>query len=258
MAAIRFSTGLLLVLLLAGMPVRAQQKEDHADLARVIQQVVATQLPREYEDRKEWGKTVPIPENLENARLRRRVKVGDHEEFPDGPWRRTRLWVDDPARDVQIRVQEVRKTDASKTHIRVEAVAALHGERQRQQWLRGLPLLDITAQADAVVSVALECDVAISLNTTAFPPELRVEPRVTQLHIGLKSFTLKQVGKLIKGDLAEKLGHELQGMLEDLLKHKEPEIKEKANEAIARALKQNKGKLSADALLKAPVQDRKE
>lgn len=258
MAIIRGGSGLLLVLAMAGTPVRADDKADHAALARVIQQVVAQQVPREFEDRKEWGQTVPIPPGLENAPRRRRIKVGDREEFPDGPWRRTRIWLDDPAKDVQIQVHEVRKIDANKTRLQVEAIVSLHGERQRQQWLRGLPLFDITAQADAVVSVLMDCDVAISLNPKVFPPELVVEPTVAQARLGLKTFTLKQVGRLIKGDTAEKLGHELQGLLEDWLKQKEPEIKELANKAIAKSLKQNKGKFSAESLLKAPVQEKKE
>jgi len=258
MAIIRRKGALLLVLLLAGTPVRADEKADHADLARLIQQMLAQQMPREFEDRKEWGKTVPIPENLANAPLRRRIKVGDREEFPDGPWRRTKVWLDDPAKDLQLRVHEVRKTDANKTRVQVEVILSLHGERQRQQWLKGLPLLDLTVQGDAVVSILMDCDVAITLDTKVFPPALLVEPSVVQTRTSLKSFTLKQIGKLIKGDLAEKLGHELQGMAEDLLKQKEPEIKDKANEAIAKGLKQNKGRITAEALLKAPIQGKKE
>src|SRR5207248_1742925 len=83
---------------------------------------------------------------LPNRRMR--VRVGDHDEWPDGPWLRTRVWVDDLDRDVTIKVRDVRPSDHQTTLLKVEATAKVHVERERQQWRRGLLLLGLLARAD--------------------------------------------------------------------------------------------------------------
>src|SRR5262249_35062657 len=117
------------------------------------------------------------------------------------------------------------------------------------QWSRGLLLFDITAQADAVVTVGLDFDVTAKLNVTKFPPELQVEPKVLESRLLLNDFKLRKVGNLLQGEEALRLGNELKGIIQDRLKQHEPEIVEKANVAIAKALKEGKGKISAGSLL---------
>src|SRR5438128_774509 len=77
-------------------------KAEHAELARLIHAAIVPKLPKEFEDRSAWGRTIPDPGNLKLSGLRTRVKVGDKEELAHGSWVRTRLWLDDPGKDVQI------------------------------------------------------------------------------------------------------------------------------------------------------------
>jgi hypothetical protein len=229
----------------------ADDNADYADLSRRIHQAIAPQIPKQFEDRSEWGGTVPIPERLRLAGLRTRVKVGDKEEFPHGAWKRTFIWLDDPTKDVQIDVRELRKLEGGPFRLVLDATVALHGERERQQWQRGLKLLAITAQADAVVTIGLEFDVKIALDLAKLPPEVNVEPKVVQSRLLLKEFELRKVGRLIEGDLALQIGDELKGVIQDQMRQREPQVKERANQAIAKALQEGKGKISATSLLKA-------
>src|SRR5207253_820622 len=117
---------------------RPGEKPPHADLARRIHQAVVAKMPRQYEDLSEWGKTIPPPPALRFPRLRRTVvRVGDRYELPHGSWKRTRVWVHDPARDLRIAVPEVRKVGKDTTRLRVEATVAVQGERERKEWVRG-------------------------------------------------------------------------------------------------------------------------
>lgn len=231
----------------------AEEKPDYAEFSKLLQQAVTAQMPKQFEDRSSWGKTIPIPDKLRLSGLRTRVKVGDKEELPHGHWKRTRVWVDDPAKNVQIQVRDVRKVDAKNTRVQVAATVALHCERERQQWSKGLLLIGLLVQADATVNVALDCDVAISLNTNKFPPELQIEPKVVDCQLNLKEFELIRVGKLIEGKEARELGNELKDILKQLIRLYEPDVQERANKAIAKSLKEGKGSISAEMLLKAGV-----
>src|SRR4051812_39594124 len=134
--------GSVVCLLFALPPARGGDKPAQADLAARIHQAVVAKMPRQYEDLSEWGKTIPPPPAVRFPRLRRTlIKVGDHYELPDGTWRRTRVWVDDPARDLTVQVPAVRKVGKNTTRLRVEATLAVQGERERQEWVRGVRLL---------------------------------------------------------------------------------------------------------------------
>jgi hypothetical protein len=231
----------------------AEEKPDNTEFSKLIHQAVIAQAPKQYEDRSSWGKTIPIPDKLRLPGLRTRVKVGDKEELPHDHWKRTRVWVDDPAKNIQIQVRDVRKVDDKITRVQVEATVALHAERERQQWSKGLHLFSLTVRADATVGVTLDCDVAITLNTSKFPPELKIEPKVADCQLELKEFDLIRVGKLIEGADARELGNELKDILKQLIRLYEPDVKERTNQAIAKGLKEGKGAISAESLLKAGV-----
>lgn len=243
------------VVIVASLPACAddkppeKDKADYTELARLIHAAVVPSIPKQHEDRSGWGKTIPDPGNLKVDGLRTHIKVGDKVELPHGKWVRTRFWLDDPAKDISIEVRQLRKLDAKTLRIQVAATAPVHGEREWKQWDKGLLLLSVPVEADAMVVVVLDCDVVVKLDSKSFPPEVQVEPKVVESQLELKEFTLKRVGKLPLGERAQKLGDELKGSLQESLRKQEPAVKEKANQAIAKGLKQGKGRLSPAVLL---------
>lgn len=247
----------------ADQPPRSEGKDRYAVLSRLIHKTLAGRLARVHEDASGWGQTIPVPEKLRRPRLRRTyVKVGDHTELPQGTWRKVRVWLDDPDNDLVVDVRALRKLDASTYHLQVDADVQLSGEADVQQWLRGLLLLDATGQADAAVRVRVDCDIKVAL-AGKLPPEVKVEPRVTDLNIDLKDFVLRKVqlhraGLTVEGDAAGQVGDEFRGALQTLLRTAAPRIRAQANEAIARALRECRGTLSAADLLRAVTPTRKE
>jgi hypothetical protein len=232
------------------------KKADYTEFSRLIQKVVVSQLPKVYEGTSGWGQTIPIPDRIRLRNLRTVVKVGDHLELPHGHWRKTRVWMDDPQRDLIIEVQDLKQIDPTTYHVKLEVDAPLRIEAEVQQWQRGLALADFTAKADADVTVLLECDVQIALDATKFPPEVKVKPTVTDVKPELNDLSVKELdGRRLKvalsDDKAREIGSKLRGVIQDLLVSAESTIKERANEAIARSLQEGKGSFSAAALLKA-------
>jgi hypothetical protein len=252
------------LLLLAPIPVAAQappsppaDKVAAADLARLIHKAVVAKMPRVYEDKSGWGHTVPLPDRLRFPRLRRTVvEVGDHMEVPDSPWRKVRVRLDDPDRDLQVRVRSFRRLDAMTYRVVVETDAALRTEADVQRWRNGLLLADLTGRADVALGVVVECDVAARLDAGKLPPALKLVPEIRELKLNLNGFTPKEVtfrraGLKVEGEAVEAAGEEFKGALQALLRQAEPAVKKRAGEALERGLKEGKEPLTAAAVLKA-------
>jgi len=225
----------------------ADDKPDYSALAAQIKKAVLARMPKEYEDLSEWGQTIPLPTDVRFPRLRRAViKKGDRYEVPHGVWKRTKVWIADPDRDLQIRIADVRKADKGQTRVRVEALVTLRGSRERQRWAKGVELFDVTADADAVVAIGLDCDVKVSLDVKKLPPEVHIEPKVVGVQLDLKQFNIRRVGPVLVLEQGE-LGEELKQRLQEQMKAYEPQVKEYANRALAESLKNNKGLFSLPA-----------
>jgi len=175
------------------------------------------------------------------------VKVGDRMELPQGTWVRTKVWFDDPAQDVQLRVLDQRETADKKSRLVLEATIKLHGERQRQEWLRGLKLVDLTARADVVVLATLDVDLNVEGKQGKLLPELKVEPKVVKTKLELKDFDLDKLN-IAAGPVnveTKAFEEEMRRSLEDTLKQSEPAVTDKVNQVLTKAAKEGKLKLFA-------------
>lgn len=226
--------------LASGAAARAEEKPAYADLARRIKEAVVAKMPRQYEDLSGWGKTIPPPPAVRFPRLKRTlVRVGDRYEVPHGTWKRTRVWVHDPARDLFIEVRDAQKVGKNTSRLRVEATVALQGERERKEWVNGVQLLGVTARADAVVTVGLDVDVTVTLNTDRLPPELNVDAKVVDAKLALRDFNVRRVGPVLVE--APELNEELRAAIQERMRAYEPHVRDYANRAIVGSVKSGKG-----------------
>ncbi len=244
-----------LVLLVAPAPLAAQTDEAAtADLARLIQKGIVARMPPVYENAADWGRTVPLPDRMLLPRLRRAVvEVGDHLEVPDGTWRKFRLSVEDPDRDIRVRVPSFRRVGLMKYRVVIEADVALRGEGDVRQWRNGLELADLTGRADALLNVRAECDVSGRFEAGK---GLAMNTELADLNLNLKEFTPKQVtlrraGLTVRGDALEATGEELRDSLQALLRAVEPGVRMRANDALARGMQGGKDPVAAAELIKA-------
>ena len=215
-----------------------------AGLATYIHRAVTEKLPRKFEDLSEWGATIPAPP-VRFPRLKRTVvKVGDRYEVPHGTWKRTKVWIEDPAKDLHIRVPEVRKVGKQTTRLHVEATATVRGERERQQWVRGVNVVGVTAEADAVVTVGVDIDVTIAFDVSRPLAGMKFEVKIAQVRIDLKTFELRRVGPVVLPEHSA-LGEELKAKIQADLRALEPKVKDHANRLIGEGVVDGKGLLSA-------------
>lgn len=248
----RLLAGLLACLVLSFAVSADDKTRDYSELSKLLQKEVAEKCPKRFEDKSHWGRTVSAMTPVRMPRLPRTiVKVNGRDEFPDGSWKRSVFWLDDPAKQIQVRVVDVKHFDGNKHVVTVDAGVFVHCEREQQEWKNGFKLLGVTVKADARVNVQITCDIKITFDASKFPPDVLAEPKVAAIKIDLKEFDLHQIGRvMLEGDLPRLLGNELKELLQQLIKAKENEIKDFANASIAQALKGGPARVSPADLLK--------
>ncbi len=244
--------GLLLCVPLLAWTQAPAEKPDYREFSKLIEQLVVKRLPGEVEDVTHWGTTIPIPPNLRLAGLRSYVKVGDHFEVPHGAWRRMKAKIERPDENLKIRVTEFRQLDDKNFRLALDADAKVFCQGEWQQWQKGLMLINGFAQADADFAIALVCDIGVAFEFKGFTPEIKLDPKVTELHVHVRDLRFRDArGGPVEIEPGPALVEKLKGLLNDGIKLVEPQIKEYANEAIARGLRQSRGDISTAALLKA-------
>jgi hypothetical protein len=234
-------------------------KDDYADLSRMLHKMVVKQVPREYEEKFDWGKSIPPPPKLVFPNLpRNMIKVGDRMQLAHGTWRRIHVKLDDPAKDLKIKVKDFKKLEKSGYRVVIDSEAFLRCDGELNQWLNGILLFKAVGQADTTIASTMVCDVDVAVNLAKFPPEVKIDPKIVELSLDLKDFSLNQLGGTLQGEKVRQIGNDvMRDLLRELLKASEPTVKKYANEAIAESLKENKGKFSAAELLKATPKEKK-
>ena len=234
----------------------AKPGPDLAAFSKIVHKLVVAQLPKEAVDESGWGQTIPAAGKMSLPRLRQYIRVGDQLEVPHGFWRKVKLSMADPAQDVKLTVREFKPTDQKTYRVVIDAEAKLHGWTETQHWQKGLQLVGFIAEADTMLGLVLECDVAVKLDAKQFPPAVKVEPKVTSMEMELKDFalasvSLRRVGTVLEGEQAREAGNQFKGLINEALKTFEPRIRAMVNEAIVQSIREGKGQLSGLELLKA-------
>ncbi|MBI3823851.1 MAG: hypothetical protein HY289_14375 [Planctomycetes bacterium] len=220
------------------------------DLSKFVTALVVKQLPKQVEDASGWGQVTEIPNNLPLMGLRKTMKVADRLEAPHGAWRRFKGQVENPDKNFKLTILDFKGLDEKTSRIvmTVDVTVMCHGEWQ--QWQKGLLLVGADATADVNFTAAMVCDVGTSFNFKKFPPELNIEPRITEMKLDLVDFKLRG-GPILKKDRGKALTNDFKDVLRGIVKASEPAVHAFANHALAEAVRDGKGAISASAILKA-------
>lgn len=250
----RHASGLIGILALLPLGSSAGEKkpepQDYTQFSRLVHSVVVKQLPKEFVDTSGWNQFIPIEDGLPFPKLRTVVKLDDKLVFPHGTWRRFKGKIEDPNKQLKITVKEFKALNEKTYRVvaDVDATILVHGEVQ--QWQKGLMLIGAEATADAFLTAAVTCDVGVSLNFKKFPPALDLEPKVTELGLNLVDIQVRG-GPIFTGEKGKAFANDIKDLLRGAVKASEPFVKDHANQAIAQSLREGKGTISADAIMKA-------
>jgi len=226
----------------------AETKPDYAAFSRLIHKHVTQEL-KEFKDESGWGQTIPVPPKLPLPGLRTYLKSGDEVVLPHGSWQRFKGKVEDPDKNLKIVVKDFKKSeDGKKYRLVADVDVTIVCAGEWQLWQKGLLIVSAASAADANFTAAVVCDVGVCLDIKKFPPEMQVEPKVTELGLHLVDLKFRHE-PILKGEAGDNIRRDLKDLLRTLIKSKEAAFKDYANEAIAQGLKEGKGVMSASAIL---------
>jgi hypothetical protein len=225
-------------------------KADYAEFSKLVHTFVVKGTPKDVEHRDGWGNVIPHTEKLILPRLRTYLKDGDRIVLPHGAWKRLKVQIEDPARDLIINVKNFKYAGGKNYRLDLDADVVLRTEGEWQQWQKGLLLVGVEGVADAYLHVAVGTDIGVELDFKQFPPGVKINPKVTDLALNLEDIRLRG-GPIFTGEKGERLASDIKGLLRAAVKIAEPKVKELVNDAIAESIRKGKGALSPGELFKA-------
>ncbi|MFN0020887.1 MAG: hypothetical protein ACKVP0_21720 [Pirellulaceae bacterium] len=199
----------------------------------LITRLAREQLPDKYEKTKNWGKTTRVFDGWKLERdgirleTRRRFKQAN-----DGAWQKYTIELLDPEHRFDLRVTNLRQQESQAVcDVTVTASARVRG--RHTQWENGVQLLSIGAVADARLQLRAQLAMSMKLDPTKFPPDISLEPRVTQADLDILAFKLQRISHF-GGPVVKSLSSSVREVLEDKIAESRPQLVDRLNKSLAK------------------------
>lgn len=206
--------------------------EQDSGLSEIVTALVRSNLPDQYEKRKNWDKTTEVWDGLHMSldgikiKTKRRKKQVNH-----GTWTMYRAQLTDPSQ-FTVEVKDLRRLEDGRAAFDAEFYAPLAVFGRINQWQYGVQLISLSADADARVRLKVTCAVRTRLEASqGVVPDVVFEPEVTAAQIVLEDFRLKRISQL-HGPLVKEIGEEAHDFLQDEINDRNAQIVGKMNKAI--------------------------
>jgi hypothetical protein len=186
-------------------------------LGDLITGIARDNLPHEFESKKNWGHTTTIWSGLSVWREGLRIKTrGQKREANHGTWELYKIRLVDPQQRFHVQVDKLRELPAGRVGFDAWIEAHLDAYGQWVQWERGVQLFSVSAEADAHVRLRATCDIGWKLAPGKIPPDVLLDPVVTDAQLELLDFRLRRISDL-HGPVVKELGRALHEILDDKL-----------------------------------------
>jgi len=229
-------------------PTQTELKE----LSQWVRWLCLMNLPPNVEDTRKWGKQRRVWDGvdvkLDGLRLdtKQRWKMAN-----DGTWSRYLIEFVDPAKELQVDVKSFDvEPDGRKFKTSVWVVAPLKLFGRVNQFARDVQLISVSAKADALVRMKVDCQVDIKLLPVSFPPDVEFRPTVTDASMELLEFRVHEISQ-IHGEAAQWIGDGIQDVLDRKLAEYKDKLVLKMNQSIAK--QQSKLRISASKWLNSSM-----
>jgi hypothetical protein len=211
----------------AGRPLYSQER-----LAAVISEIILEQMPHQYEDTSKWGGTTRVWDGLHVHREGLQIKTKRRfKEVNHGAWTLYRVALVDPQHEFRVAVENERELDGGMVGFDLVFTARIDAFARRSRWVKGVQLVSLSVNADAVVSLRLSCQLASYFDLSALPPDVVFDPRVTAAKLELVEFNVRRISD-VGGAVAHELGEAMKGILQRKVAEKGDQLAGKLNAKI--------------------------
>jgi hypothetical protein len=198
--------------------------------AQMVAKLIADAIPREYERKKDWGKTKEIVTGVRSSGNFFKFDIHrTRSVVNDGVWKHYRATMVEPEKNLVVRIENLRSVAAGKIAFTSFVTTKLNGWGRAKVYERGVHLIALEAETDAKVNLWLDCEIALEAAPSSFFTGIAVRPTVTAARMSLDEFRLTRVSD-VSGPIVRELGDGIRHLIEDELNG--PKLAGKINRSI--------------------------
>jgi hypothetical protein len=223
-------------------------------VAGIVSPLIAEAIPREYEGSKDWGKTKRVTTGVRSEgnffRFDMHRKL---EEVNDGVWKKYKLRLVEPDKNLTVRIDNLRALDSGRYTLTLFVAAKVHGWARATVYEHGVHVISLEAEGDTSIRLWIDAEVGVdSVPSSLLIPGVELHPTVTDAKLKFDDFQLTRISD-VKGVIAHDLGGLLKHGLEKQVAG--PKLVEKLNHSLQKH--PEKLRLSPDMLLSKASPKRK-
>lgn len=209
-----------------------QATDSEPTIHQIITDIIRANIPAQYEDTRKWGGTKEMVRGLKvsldglKVKTKRRRKEVNH-----GTWKRYNVQLLDPDQQFHIQLKHIGPTSDGRLSLSLAFQARLAAFGRLSQWHAGVQLISLSLESEATVTLDLTCEIGLKLVTDKFPPDILVEPEVTEARLELIDFRVRRISKA-SGPLAKQLSHGLKELIRDKIEEKQQKLVQDLNRQI--------------------------
>jgi hypothetical protein len=188
-------------------------------LSQLAAKIIAEELPREYERKKDWGQTKKITTGVRSSGnffefdIHRKKSKVNH-----GVWKHYRLTLVDPDKNLDVKIENLRTLESGRVALTLNVAAKVHGWARTKVYEHGVHVIALEAEGHTSIRLSLDAEIGIrSVETDSILPGYAIDPVVTDARLKFKDFELERISN-VGGAVAHELGIILREAVEDELK----------------------------------------
>src|SRR6186713_2123773 len=114
--------------------------------------MIAAEIPREYERKKDWGRTKQISTGLRSEGNFFKFDIHTKKkEVKDGVWKHYKLTLIDPEKNLDVKVENLRTLESGRVALTLNMKAKVHGWARTKMYEKGIHLISLEIEGDTDV-----------------------------------------------------------------------------------------------------------
>jgi hypothetical protein len=215
-------------------------------VAQLVTPLIAEAVPREFEGKKDWGKTSKVTTGLRSEGNFFKFDIhSTKSEVNDGIWKKYRVTLIEPEKNLEIRIDDMHRLESGKYALTLFVAAKVHGWARAVVYEHGVHVISLDAEGDTAIRLWVDAEVGVeTVQSSTFIPGLELRPVVTDARLKFDDFKLTRISD-VRGSVAKELGELLRKELQNQLSG--PKLVDRLNHSLQKH--PERLRLSPDMLL---------
>jgi hypothetical protein len=203
-------------------------------LQGLVQRIALENIPRQYQDTRQWGRTARRFDGLDIDREGFGWKAKPRfRQVKHGTWFRYQITQIDPVQNLRVGIDNWRDAGRGRLAFEVSMATRLRATGRVSRWRKGVQIFSVSADVTSDADLALACELSLHVDMTRVPPDVILKPRVARADLGLSDLRVHSISKL-RGPLAQELGDQFQRLVTRRLRQDRERIVNGINRQLAR------------------------